>query len=200
MIKKISHIAIVVPDLDEAMNFWVEALGLPLEHMEHVPDQGVDVAFLPSGDSEIELLEPCDPESGVARFMSKKGPGMHHICFEVDDIELVLNRLRQANVPLINDEPTIGTGGKKIAFIHPKGTGGVLVELYELTADESARRLERLNDMRRRISQGSRVYAAGILALVAGLRNTVGNGNGNGSSHSHGSGVETVKTNGERGD
>lgn len=182
MIKKISHIAIVVPDLDEAMNFWVEALGLPLQHVEHVPDQGVDVAFLPSGESEIELLEPCDPDSGVARFMAKRGPGMHHICFEVDDIERVLGRLQQAGVPLINEEPTIGTGGKKIAFIHPKGTGGVLVELYELTADEPLRRLERLNDMRRRISQGSRVYAAGILALVSGLRNTVTNGNGNGSS------------------
>lgn len=189
MIKKISHIAIVVPDLDEAMDFWVEALGLPLNHVEHVPDQGVDVAFLPSGESEIELLEPCEPDSGVARFMAKRGPGMHHICFEVDDIEYVLDRLRQADVPLINEEPTIGTGGKKIAFIHPKGTGGVLVELYELTADESVRRLERLNDMRRRISQGSRVYAAGILALVSGLRNTVTNGNGDGSSN----GAERVK-------
>jgi methylmalonyl-CoA/ethylmalonyl-CoA epimerase len=167
--------------LDEAMGFWVEALGLPLQHMEHVPEQGVDVAFLPSGDSEIELLEPVDPNSGVVRFMSKRGPGMHHICFEVDDIEKVLDNLRQANVPLINEQATIGTGGKKIAFIHPKGTGGVLVELYELTADESVRRLERLNDMRRRIAQGSRVYAAGILALVTGFRNTGASGNGNGT-------------------
>jgi hypothetical protein len=116
---------------------------------------------------------------------------MHHICFEVEDIEQVLGRLRQAGVPLINEEPTIGTGGKKIAFIHPKGTGGVLVELYELTDGESVRRLERLNDMRRRISQGGRVYAAGILALVTGLRNTVTNGNGN---------SEPVKTSIERGD
>jgi methylmalonyl-CoA/ethylmalonyl-CoA epimerase len=197
MIKKISHIAIVVPDLDEAMTFWVEALGLPLQHMEHVPDQGVDVAFLPSGESEIELLEPVDEDSGVARFMSKRGPGMHHICFEVDDIEKVLKNLKQANVPLINEKATIGTGGKKIAFIHPKGTGGVLVELYELTADESVRRLERLNDMRRRITQGSRVYAAGILALVSGLRNTVSNG-GNGSSN--GNGTELVENGLERGD
>ncbi|MFZ0547176.1 MAG: methylmalonyl-CoA epimerase [Candidatus Promineifilaceae bacterium] len=176
MIKKISHIAIVVPDLDEATTFWVEALGLPLQHMEHVPDQGVDVAFLPSGESEIELLEPCTSDSGVARFMEKRGPGMHHICFEVDNIENVLERLRQKGVPLINEEPTIGTGGKKIAFIHPKGTGGVLVELYELTEGESVRRLERLNEMRRRISHGSRVYAAGIMALVSGLRNPPHNG------------------------
>lgn len=185
MIKKISHIAIVVPDLDEAMGFWVDALGLPLQHMEHVPDQGVDVAFLPSGESEIELLEPVDMESGVARFMNNRGPGMHHICFEVDDIEQVLANLREAKVPLINEEPTIGTGGKKIAFIHPKGTGGVLVELYELTADESVRRLERLNDMRRRISKGGRVYAAGIMALVSGLRNTVSSGNGDHGEKAH---------------
>jgi methylmalonyl-CoA/ethylmalonyl-CoA epimerase len=194
MIKKISHIAIVVPDLDEAMGFWVDALGLPLNHVEHVPDQGVDVAFLPSGESEIELLEPCDEESGVARFMQKRGPGMHHICFEVEDIEYVLDRLRQANVPLINEEPTYGTGGKKIAFIHPKGTGGVLVELYELSEGESVRRLERLYDMRRRISQGGRVYAAGILGLVSGLRNTGGNENGSGNS------AMPIKSNAESGE
>jgi methylmalonyl-CoA/ethylmalonyl-CoA epimerase len=192
MIKKISHIAIVVPDLEEAMDFWVDTLVLPLQHVEHVPDQGVDVAFLPSGDSEIELLEPVDPQSGVARYMSKRGPGIHHICFEVENINLVLERMRQAGVPLINEKPTIGTGGKKIAFIHPKGTGGVLVELYELTADESARRLERLNDMRRRLSQGGRVYAAGVLAFFSGLRNTAGSGNGHG--------VELVNNRGAEGE
>lgn len=167
---KISHIAIVVPDLEEALGFWVETLGLPLEHMEHVQDQGVDVAFLPSGDSEIELLEPVDGDSGVARFMEKRGPGVHHICFEVDDIEETLKRLKESGVPLINEEPTYGTGGKKIAFIHPKGAGGVLVELYELTAGENARRLERMDEMRRRLSRGSRVYAAGFMAFFSGLR------------------------------
>jgi methylmalonyl-CoA/ethylmalonyl-CoA epimerase len=167
---KISHIAIVVSDLEEAMDFWVDTLGLPLEHVEHVPDQDVDVAFLPSGESEIELLEPIGSESGVARFMQKRGPGIHHICFEVDDIEEMLDRLKTAGVPLINEEPTYGTGGKKIAFIHPKGTGGVLVELYELTPGEQARRRERLDDMRRRLSQGSRVYAAGMWGFFSGLR------------------------------
>lgn len=170
MIKKISHIAVVVPDLEEALGFWVETLGLPLAHMEHVADQGVDVAFLPSGESELELLEPISDNSGVARYLNKRGPGVHHICFEVEDIESTLARLRVAGVPLINEEATIGTGGKKIAFIHPKGTGGVLVELYELTPEEPARRLERLNDMRRRLQQDSRVYAAGIMAFFAGFR------------------------------
>ncbi len=170
MIKKISHIAIVVPELEEALAFWVEILGLPLEHVEHVPDQDVDVAFLPSGESEIELLEPLSQESGVARFMERRGPGMHHICFEVDDIENMLDRMKTAGIPLINEDPTIGTGGKKIAFVHPKGTGGVLVELYELTEEEPARRLERLEDMRRRFREGRRVYAAGFMGLVNGLR------------------------------
>lgn len=170
MIKKISHIAIVVDRLDAAMDFWVDTLGLPVTHVEHVPDQDVDVAFLPSGESEIELLEPLGAGSGVARFLKKRGPGMHHICFEVDDIEETLDRIRAAGVPLIDEEPTIGTGGKKIAFVHPKGTGGVLVELYELTPEEPARRMERVNDMRRRLGQGGRVYAAGIMAFLSGLR------------------------------
>jgi methylmalonyl-CoA/ethylmalonyl-CoA epimerase len=175
MIKKVSHIAIVVSELDDALSFWVNKLGLPLAHVEHVADQDVDVAFLPSGDSEIELLEPIGRDSGVARFIDKRGPGLHHICFEVDDIEEMLNRLQSAGVPLINETPEIGTGGKKIAFIHPEGTGGVLVELYEITPGEPARRLERLNDMRRRLLKDRRVYAAGILGFFSGLR-TPGNG------------------------
>lgn len=170
MIKKISHIAIVVPELEESMGFWVDALGLTLAHMEHVADQGVDVAFLPAGESDIELLQPVDDESGVARYLEKRGPGMHHICFEVDDIEETLARLKAANVPLINEEPTIGTGGKKIAFIHPKGTQGVLVELYELSAEESERRLEKLNEMRRRMGDGRRVYTAGARAFLSRIR------------------------------
>ncbi|HEX6383729.1 MAG TPA: methylmalonyl-CoA epimerase [Anaerolineae bacterium] len=176
MIKKISHIAVVVPELEEALSFWVDALGLSLSHVEHVVDQGVDVAFLPAGESDIELLEPIDSESGVARYLQKRGPGMHHICFEVDDIKAALARLKAAGVPLINEEPTIGTGGKKIAFVHPKGTGGVLVELYQLTPEEPARRLERLDEMRRRLSEEGQVYAAGVRAFLASLRYLAGNG------------------------
>lgn len=152
------------------MGFWVDALGLDLAHMEHVADQGVDVAFLPAGESDIELLQPVDEESGVARYLEKRGPGMHHICFEVEDIEATLARLKAANVPLINEEPTIGTGGKKIAFIHPKGTQGVLVELYELSAEEPERRLEKLNEMRRRMGDGRRVYTAGARAFLSRIR------------------------------
>jgi methylmalonyl-CoA/ethylmalonyl-CoA epimerase len=135
MIKRIDHIAIVVPDLEAGMGFWAEALGLPVERVEAVPDEGVDVAFLPVGESEVELLRPTDMESGVARFMEKRGPGLHHICFEVEDITATLDRLRAAQVPLINEQAKTGSGGKKFAFVHPKGTGGVLVELYELPPD-----------------------------------------------------------------
>ena len=135
MIKKVNHIAVVVNDLEEAMHFWVDALGLELSHREHVASEAVDVAFLPVGDSKIELLQPVDDESGVARYLEKRGSGMHHICFEVDDIEAALQKLKLANVQLINEVPTVGADGRKFAFIHPKSASGVLVELYELKAD-----------------------------------------------------------------
>jgi methylmalonyl-CoA/ethylmalonyl-CoA epimerase len=131
MIKKIAHIAVVVPELEEANHFWVEALGLEMDRVEEVPEQAVDVAFLPVGDSDIELLRPVDKTSGVARYLEKRGPGIHHVCFEVDDITAMLARLKSFDIPLINEEPTVDRHGTKIAFIHPKGTGGVLVELYE---------------------------------------------------------------------
>ena len=133
MIKKVNHIAVVVPDLDASMHFWVEALGLELSHKEYVASQAVEVAFLPVGDSKIELLQPTDNESGVARYLERKGPGMHHICFEVEDLEAALTKLAKADVQLINELPVIGSDGRKFAFIHPKSANGVLVELYELS-------------------------------------------------------------------
>lgn len=131
MIKKVDHIAIVAPDLDEATGFWAEALGLTVERVENVPAESVNVAFLPVGESYIELLEPTDAESGVARYLEKRGPGMHHICLEVEDIDATLVQLQDANVPLINETARVGHDNTRYAFIHPKGTGGVLVELYE---------------------------------------------------------------------
>lgn len=132
MIKKVNHIAVVVDDLATAMQFWVDALGLELAHKEHVASEGVDVAFLPIGDSKIELLQPTDDESGVARYLQKRGAGMHHICFEVDDIAATLAKLKTAAIQLINETPVMGADGRKYAFIHPKAANGVLVELYEL--------------------------------------------------------------------
>ena len=133
MIKNINHIAIIVPDLEGAVAFWEGALGLKLARTESVPEEGVDVAFLPVGGSNVELLKPTVADTGVARFLEKRGPGIHHMCFEVDDIEATLAQLRDHNVQLINEEPQEGHGGRKYAFVHPKSTGGVLVELYQLS-------------------------------------------------------------------
>ena len=166
MIKKISHIAIVVPQLDESLGFWVDALGLNLAQTEHVPEQDVDVAFLPVGESDIELLQPLSEESGVGRYLEKRGPGMHHICFEVDSIEDTLADLKKANVPLIDEEPTLGSDGKKIAFIHPKGTNGVLVELYELVNEEP----EPSESASQRLRHGRQVYTAGAKAFFSRIR------------------------------
>ena len=131
-VKRINHIAIVVDDIDKALAFWSDALGLQLDHVEEVPDQQSVVAFLPTGDSEVELVQPTSENTGVARYLKKRGPGLHHICFEVDDIDVILEQLKQKEIRLINEAPMIGSGGKKFAFVHPESTHGVLVELYEL--------------------------------------------------------------------
>ncbi len=133
MIKNINHIAIIVPDLEGALDFWEGALGLTLARTQSVPSEAVDVAFLPVGDSNVELMRPTTTDSGVARYLEKRGPGIHHMCFEVDDIDAMLARLRERNIQLINEEPLTGHGGYRYAFVHPKSTGGVLIELYQLS-------------------------------------------------------------------
>ena len=131
MVKRIAHIAIVVEDLQGALGFWRDALGLPLERVEDVPEQQATVAFLPTSEGEVELVKPSTNDSGVARFLAGRGPGIHHICFEVDDIAATLAELKARGIRLIGETPRIGAGGKKVAFIHPESTGGVLVELTE---------------------------------------------------------------------
>lgn len=131
-IKKIDHVALVVADIDEALGFWRDALGLELDHILEVPREKSSIAFLPVGDSEIELVQPTTDDSGIAKYLQKRGPGMHHICLETDDIETMLADLQEKGVQLIHEEPVIGDGGKKYAFIHPKAANGVLMELYEL--------------------------------------------------------------------
>jgi len=131
-IKKINHVALIVEDLDAAVSFWRETLGIELSHIEEVPTENSVVAFLPVGDTEIELIKPTADDSGLAKFLERRGPGMHHICLEVDDIDMLLSRLKEQNIRLINETPLTGTGGKKYAFIHPKSTFGVLIELYEI--------------------------------------------------------------------
>jgi len=133
--KKISHVAIVVDDIEAAMKFWRDGLGLDFEQIKEVPEQESRVAFLTSGDSEIELVEPTSDDSGIARFLEKRGPGMHHVCFEVRDIRASLDHLTEIGVRLINESPRISSDGKLYAFIHPESTNGVLVELYQLPID-----------------------------------------------------------------
>jgi len=129
---KINHVAIVVENIDEALNFWRDALGLSMDHLEDVPSQLSKVAFLPVGSSKVELVAPTTDDSGMAKYLDNKGPGMHHICFEVSNIEEILFKLKEKGVRLINETPQ-ELPGRKMAFIHPKSTGGVLIELYELT-------------------------------------------------------------------
>ena len=172
MIKRIDHIAIVVDDIDLALDFWRDTLGLDLAHVEAVAEQQSAVAFLPTGDSEVELVKPTTDTSGVARFLAKRGPGLHHICFEVDDIEATLATLKARGARLIDDRPRIGTGGKKVAFVHPDSTHGVLVELYELTPNEPVRRLVSQLGLADRVMHEGQVMGAAVLGflnrLVAG--------------------------------
>jgi methylmalonyl-CoA/ethylmalonyl-CoA epimerase len=170
VIRQINHIAIIVPDIDEALSFYHDALGMDLSHVEPNEEQGVVVAFLPAGETEVELVEPVNPETGVARFLSKRGPGLHHICFEVSDVEATLARLATRGVDPINREASIGTGGKKAAFIHPRSTYGVLVELYEATPEEPRRRNERVRHWSRQLRVQRRVAIAGVRAFLHGLR------------------------------
>jgi len=131
IIKKINHVAIVVEDIDSALSFWRDKLGLTLDHIEDVPSQASKVAFMPVGEGEVELVQPTQPDTGLAGFLEKRGEGMHHLCIEVDDIDAMLANLTEKQVRLINEEP-IQLPGRKMAFIHPKSANGVLIELYEI--------------------------------------------------------------------
>jgi lactoylglutathione lyase/methylmalonyl-CoA/ethylmalonyl-CoA epimerase len=130
MIKKIDHIGIAVHSAEEALQFYKGALGLELAGVEDLPEQAVRVAFLPVGESDIELVEPLTPDSGVARFLEKRGEGIHHICLEVEDIEAALQDLAAKGVQLIDRHPRQGAHGR-VAFLHPKSAHGVLIELVE---------------------------------------------------------------------
>ena len=129
---RIDHIAVLVDDLEKTLAFWRDGLGMELSHLEDVPAEKSMVAFLPVAGSEVELVKPTTDDSGLARYLEKRGPGMHHLCLEVDDIEGMLARLKGAGVQLINETPLTGSGGKRYAFVHPKSANGVMVELYEL--------------------------------------------------------------------
>ncbi len=128
---KISHIAIAVENLDVARKAFETLTGNKVQVVEEVPDQKVRVGMLPVGESRLELAGPTDPTSTIARFIEKRGEGIHHVCFEVEDIKAELARLKTEGFQLIDEKPRLGADGHLIAFIHPRTTGGVLVELSE---------------------------------------------------------------------
>ncbi|MCX6080943.1 MAG: methylmalonyl-CoA epimerase [Chloroflexi bacterium] len=131
-IKRINHVAIVVEDIDDALNFWRDALGIELQELRDVPVEKSKVAFLPLLGGEIELVQPTTLDSGIAKYLDKRGQGMHHICLEVDDIDAMLVQLKSRGVRLINEQPRTASDGKRYAFVHPESASGVLVELYQL--------------------------------------------------------------------
>jgi methylmalonyl-CoA/ethylmalonyl-CoA epimerase len=127
---KIDHLGIAVNGIDEAKNLW-KTLGLDLAGTETVKEQKVTTGFFPVGESEVELLEPVDSEGPVAKFLEKRGEGIHHVAFRVENIEAAIEELKQKGIRLINEKPRTGAGGAKIAFLHPKSTNGILIELCE---------------------------------------------------------------------
>ncbi|MBU3917056.1 methylmalonyl-CoA epimerase [bacterium] len=128
MLKKIDHIGIAVKSLDEAIEFYEKTFGLKCEGMEEVASQKVKTAFFAIGEVHLELLEPTSPDSPIAKFLESKGPGVHHIAYATDDVQEQLNQASSAGCKLINESPVDGAGGKKVAFLHPKSTFGVLSE------------------------------------------------------------------------
>jgi methylmalonyl-CoA/ethylmalonyl-CoA epimerase len=133
-IKGIDHVAIAVENIDQALEKWQQAFGLEGQSREIVASQKTEVVLLPIGSSSVELIEPKGND-GLSKFLEKRGPGLHHIAVEVEGIEAALALLESLNVPLIDKTPRIGARGHKVAFVHPRATGGVLVELVEPTHD-----------------------------------------------------------------
>lgn len=130
MIKRLDHVSIVVRNLDEGLKTFEGLLGVKHSHIREVPDQGIKAAMIMVGGVEIELIEPVNPESGVAKFLEKRGEGIHHVCFEVDDIDKELQSLASRGIELIDKQSRKGLAGQ-IGFVHPKSTRGVLVELAQ---------------------------------------------------------------------
>jgi methylmalonyl-CoA/ethylmalonyl-CoA epimerase len=135
MLKRIDHIGIAVEDIESALAFFGTALGLELDHLATEEGGRTRVAFLPVGGSEVELVEPQDAESGLGKFLAKRGEGIHHICFEVDDLEVALARLAANGAQLVDEIPRVSASGMRYAFIHPKSAHGVLIELYQKPSD-----------------------------------------------------------------
>jgi methylmalonyl-CoA/ethylmalonyl-CoA epimerase len=128
---RIDHIGVAVEDLDEAIALYGDRLGMPLQHRETVEEQGVEAVLLGVGDSHVELLRPLGPDTAVGKFLERSGPGLHHVAYGTDDIDSALDAVRGAGLRLIDERPRTGIRGSRVAFLHPKSTGGVLTELVE---------------------------------------------------------------------
>ena len=139
---KVDHIGIATRSIEESLGFWRDALGLEVKHTETVEEQGVHVAMLPAGEPRVELLEPTGPDSPVAKFLEKRGPGIHHVAVRVADIRAALARLKTEGARLIDEEPRVGAGGCLVAFVHPSASGGVLLELVQHQNEDTGREVE----------------------------------------------------------
>jgi methylmalonyl-CoA/ethylmalonyl-CoA epimerase len=128
---RIDHIGVAVEDLDEAVMLYSRQLGMPLQHRETVEEQGVEAVLLGVGEGHVELLRPLGPETAVGRFLERNGPGLHHVAYGTDDIDSALDAVREAGLRLIDEQPRTGIRNSRVAFLHPKSTGGVLTELVE---------------------------------------------------------------------
>ncbi|NLP51557.1 methylmalonyl-CoA epimerase [Bacillus sp. RO1] len=136
MIKNVNHIGIAVSSIETALPFYTETLGLTFEAVEHVAEQRVRVAFINAGNCKLELLEPTSPDSPVAKFIEKRGEGIHHVALSVDSIEDRIQEMVEKGIPMIDKQSRIGAGGANIAFMHPKASNGVLVEFCEKAAKQ----------------------------------------------------------------
>lgn len=131
MLGRIDHIGVATDDLEGALALYEGTLGMPLAHRETVESQGVEAALLDVGDGHVELLRPLGPDTPVGKYLEQRGPGLHHVAYAVGDIDDVLGRLKDAGVELIDDEPRVGIRDSRVAFVHPRSTGGVLTEIVE---------------------------------------------------------------------
>jgi methylmalonyl-CoA/ethylmalonyl-CoA epimerase len=128
---RIDHIGVATEDLDGAIALYEGTLGMPVAHRETVESQGVEAVLLDVGEGHVELLRPLGPETPVGKYLESKGPGLHHVAYAVEDIEGVLSKLKEAGIELIDSEPRVGIRDSRVAFVHPRSTGGVLTEIVE---------------------------------------------------------------------
>jgi methylmalonyl-CoA/ethylmalonyl-CoA epimerase len=131
MLSAIDHLGVAVPSIDDALALYRDALGMELVHRETVEEQGVDAALLDVGDGHVELIEPLSPDSGVGRFLAERGAGLHHVAYRVESIDQALASARAAGLRLIDEQPRVGIRGSRVAFLHPRATGGVLTEIVQ---------------------------------------------------------------------